>query len=138
MGHCGQVNSEENLKRMREQLEFASSMAEIQRLEANEKKKKKDDAQKELEKNAPATVAKLEEKERKVDSLYSAEIEAILFQVYSVILPGPKTKLRKSDYVKKLDEEMAKILLKMRCFSPNRGLTQKQLQQQLWQTRKQL
>ena len=92
------------------------SLAEINRITTNEKKKKESDAQKELEKNAPAAATKLETKERKVESLTMAEMEAILFQVYNVVLPGPKSKLRKADYVKKLTEEMAKNMAKYEMF----------------------
>jgi len=116
VGHCGLVNSEENLLRLREQYQFVMSLAEINRITTNEKKKKESDAQKELEKSAPAAATKLETKERKVDSLTMAEMEAILFQVYNVVLPGPKSKLRKTDYVKKLTEEMAKNIAKYETF----------------------
>ena len=48
VGHCGVVNSKENLEKMREQYEFVSSMAEINRVTTNQKKKKDDDAQGDL------------------------------------------------------------------------------------------
>lgn len=101
---------------MREQYEFVSSMAEVNRVTANEKKKKKDDnAQRDLEKSAPAAAKKLEKKKRDIDSLYVGEIEAILFQVYNVRMQG-KSKLRKPDYKKKLQEEMGKSIGKYEIY----------------------
>lgn len=95
------MNSKENLEKMREQYEFVSSMAEVNRVTANEKKKKDENAQRDLEKSAPAAAKKLEKKKRDIDSLYVVKIEAILFQVYNVRMQG-KSKLRKPDYKKKL------------------------------------
>ena len=115
VGHCGLVNSKENMRRLTEQYEFVKSIAEINRKQVNEKNQKEEDAQKDLEKNAPAAAMKLETKERNVEGLYVPEIEAILYQVYNVIMQG-KSKLRKGDYVKKLDEEMAKNIAKFELF----------------------
>ena len=114
-GHCGLVTSEEHISRLREQYEFVKSIAEINRRSANQKKKKEEDSRKELEKNAPAAAIKLETKNRNVDLLSVREIEAILYQVYNVLMQG-KSKLRKSDYVKKLEEEMAKNIAKYELF----------------------
>ena len=115
VGHCGLVNSKENMRRLTEQYEFVKSIAEINRKQVNEKNQKEEDAQKDLEKNAPAAAMKLETKERNVEGLYVPEIEAIFYQVYNVIMQG-KSKLRKGDYVKKLDEEMAKNIAKFELF----------------------
>ena len=47
--------------------------------------------------------------------MYVGEIEAILFQVYNVRMQG-KSKLRKPDYKKKLQEEMGKSIGKYEIF----------------------
>jgi hypothetical protein len=54
---------------------------------------------------ASAAVAKLEEKGRAVTKLTVKEIESILFKVYNITLGG--SNLKKPDYVKALEKEMA-------------------------------
>ena len=88
VGYCGVVNSDENMEKLREQYQFVQSIAEINRVTANEKKKKKEEDQKGLDKNAPAAVKKLEGKNRDVDGLYVREIQAILFKVYDISMSG--------------------------------------------------
>ena len=63
-----------------------------------------------MEKNAPAVAIKLEKKEYNVDGLFVTEIEAILFQVYNVIMQG-KSKLKKPDYVEEITKNITKYEL---------------------------
>ncbi len=84
---------------------MAESVAKISRLEAEEKVVEKQAKNKVHNEKAPAAVAKLEEKGRAVTKLTVKEIEAILFKVYNMILGG--SNLRKPDYVKTLEKEMA-------------------------------
>jgi hypothetical protein len=84
---------------------MAESIAEISRLEAEEKVIEKQAKNKVHDEKAPAAVAKLEEKGRAVTKLTVKEIEAILFKVYNITLGG--LNLRKPDYVKALEKEMA-------------------------------
>ena len=69
-----------------------------------------------MEKNAPAAAIKLETKNRNVDLLYVNEIAAILYQVYNVLMQQGKSKIRKPDYVKKLQEEMTMNIAKYELF----------------------
>ena len=115
VGHCGLVNSKDNVQKMREQYGFVSSIAEIHRVTANEKKKKEDDVQRDLETSVPAAAMKLDKRGRDIDGLYAVEIKAILFQVYNVLMHG-KSKLRKPDYVKKLKDEMTKNIGRYESF----------------------
>ena len=115
-GHCGLVTSEEHISRLREQYEFVKAIAEINRISASQKKRKEEDSRKELEKNAPAAAIKLETKNRNVDLLYVNEIAAILYQVYNVLMQQGKSKIRKPDYVKKLQEEMTMNIAKYELF----------------------
>jgi len=94
-GHCGVVNSEKNLRRLRYSLEFAKSFAEIKRVQETEKKQKGEDAQKDLEKSAPAVVRKLEK-----GFVCNGAVE------------GARIKLWKADYVKRLEKEMSKNISK--------------------------
>lgn len=50
--HCGSVNRAENIAEKKEQLEFCSSMAKAQHLEAAEKEEKCRETERELGKNA--------------------------------------------------------------------------------------
>ena len=116
VGHCGVVNSDENLRKLRDSLEFAKSFAEIKRVQETEKKQKGENAQKDFEKNAPAAVRKLEKKDRNLKDLNISEIEAILFRVYNVAVEGARSKLRKVDYVKRLEKVMSKNIEKYELF----------------------
>ena len=114
VGYCGVVNSDDKMKKLREQYEFVQSIAEINRITANEKKKKKEEDEKGLDENAPAAVKKLEEKKRNVGGLYVAEIQAILFKVYNVSMS--ESKLRRPAYVKALEDEMTKDMGEYESF----------------------
>ena len=116
VGHCGVVNSDENLRKLRDSLEFAKSFAKIKRVQETEKKQKGENAQKDFEKNAPAAVRKLEKKDRNLKDLNISEIEAILFRVYNVAVEGARSKLRKVDYVKRLEKVMSKNIEKYELF----------------------
>jgi hypothetical protein len=100
-GHCGVVNSEENMQRMREKLTMADSVAEISRLEAEDKELEKREKNKVHNEKAPAAAAKLEEKGCEVLKLTIKEIEALLFKVYNINMGGLK---KKADYVKALEK----------------------------------
>jgi hypothetical protein len=84
---------------------MAESVSEISRLEAEEKVIEKQAKNKVHDEKALAAVAKLKEKGRAVTKLTVKEIEAILFKVYNITLGG--SNLRKPDYVKALEREMA-------------------------------
>ena len=104
IGQCAVVNSQENMARMKERLEMAASMAEIERVEAAAKADKlKEGLQKHAEK-APDAVKKLEKNGRNVNSLTKADMESILIMVYNKSLNG--SKLKKPDYVRALEKEM--------------------------------
>lgn len=109
VGNSGVVNSEENMRRMREQLVMADSVAEISRLEEEDKEKEKREKNKVHDKKAPDAVTKLEGKGRVVAKLTVKEIEAILYTVYNITLGGSK---RKPDFVKALENEMASNICK--------------------------
>ena len=81
VGTCTVVNSEENMDKMRKELQFTEAMAEINRLDADDKaeeKKKKDD---ELRDNSPAAEEKLEKDPTQVAKLTVKYIYTLLYQV---------------------------------------------------------
>ena len=61
IGHFGIVNSEGIMKKMREQLELVSSIAEVNRKEDAEKFWKKQEMDKELQEQAPVAAENLKE-----------------------------------------------------------------------------
>ena len=88
---------------------MAASMAEINRLEAEDKEKKKREREQFMDDKAPAAATKLqatkvEGKDHVVSRLTKDEIEALLFKVYNITMTG--SKLRKADYVQALQDEL--------------------------------
>jgi len=116
-GHCGVVNSEENMNRMKEQLVMADSVSEIHRKEAEDKVLEKLEKNKLNDEKAPVAIWKLEDKGREVVKITVAEIEPILFSVYNITMDG--SKLRKDDCVSALEKEMATNIIKYECFVRN-------------------
>ena len=114
VGHCVVVNDETNMARMRENLTFAESMAEIVRREKADKTQKDRDSIQKQEERAPDAGRKMEKWERKVASLTVLEIESILYRVYNISLSG--SKLRKPDYVRALERELSTNLGKYEAF----------------------
>ena len=86
IGNCCVVNSEENMRRQREQLIMADSVAEISRMEAEEKAAEKRAKTKVHDEKAPAAAEKLEKNSRVVSTLTVKEMKAILFKVYNITL----------------------------------------------------
>ena len=87
---------------MKDQLKFATAMAEINRLEAkanDAKRKEKDSVHNE---HAPAAAKKLEHNGRNFETraVTVADIQAILFKVYNISMSG--SKLRQADFVRAL------------------------------------
>ena len=106
VGHSGVVNSEENMKKMKEALVLASAISEINQLEAADREKKKNDKTLLHNEKAPAAAKKLRDNGRTVSSLTVAQIEALLYKLYNITMTGPK--LRKDDYVKALEAELTR------------------------------
>ena len=79
VGHCNIVNIEGNMELVREQLAFATAQAEIEKLDKEEKTKKKDEKNKEHDGLFPSAAKKLENHSQNITSLYTKEIEAILY-----------------------------------------------------------
>jgi len=119
VGHCGVVNSKENMNRIKEQLVMADFVSEIHRKEAEDKVLEKLEKDKLNYEKAPVAVAvrKLEDKGHKVVKITVAEIELILFSVYNITMDG--VKLRKADYVSALEKEMATNIIKLESFVRN-------------------
>ncbi len=103
VGHCGVVNSPENIRRMNKQLTMGDSVAEIYRTEAEDKDLEKGEKNKARDEMAPAVAANLEKKGREVAKLTIQQIEALLFKVYNINVGGSK---KKPDYVNILKKEM--------------------------------
>ena len=80
VGQCAVVNDETNMARMRENLVFAESMAEIVRREKANKTNKERDSMQKHDERAPEEEKKMEKCEQKVASLTVPEIEAIPVQ----------------------------------------------------------
>ena len=116
VGQSTVVNSAENMARMQEELNFADACAEIERLEdankAAEKKKKTQD----LKHCAPAAARKLNKDKVNIGKLTVVELESLLHIVYSITVPGAKSKLRKPDYVKALERAMTENIGKFEAF----------------------
>ena len=106
VGQSTVVNSVENMKRMEEDLQFATACAEISRIEQIGKEEEQKKKTKEFEANAPDAAKKLGKNPSSVGKLTKNEIEAILYTVYNVTVSGTKSKLRKADYVKALEKEL--------------------------------
>ena len=107
VGHCAVVNSAENMQRMQEKLQFAAACAEIHRKEAASKEGDRRKKIKELVDSAPTAARKLAKEPANIGNLTVKEIEALLYKVYNKTVPGSKSKLRKPDYVKALERELA-------------------------------
>ena len=104
IGICTVINSEENMEKMRKELEFANVMAEISRLETEDKAEEKNKKDDEIRDNAPAVAKKVEKDPTQVTKLTMKDIDALLYQVYNITLS--RSKLRKPDYVKALEKEL--------------------------------
>ena len=104
IGTCTVVNSEENMEKMRKELEFSNAMAEISRLGAVDKAEEEKKKDEEFRDNAPAAEKKLEKDLAQFSKLTVKDIKALLYQVYNIALSG--SKLRKHDYVKALEKEL--------------------------------
>ncbi len=94
VGRSTVINNNANMLRAREQLEFANSMAEIERREDDLKKLKEKESLKLHNEKAPNAAAKLEVSGRKVALLTKGEVESLLYTVYGVNLADSKGSLK--------------------------------------------
>jgi hypothetical protein len=74
------------MKRIKEQLIMADSVAEIHCRDAADKELEKQQKNKAYDEKAPASARKLEERGRHVGKLTVGDIESILFAVYNITL----------------------------------------------------
>ena len=113
-GHCCIVNSDENMKRMKQDLQLADSIAEIKRLETFNASQKKEELQESTRLKAPAAVKKFEESKRDASKLTKAEISALLFVCYGTIMDPKKSGsgFKKGDFVTKLKDALECDILK--------------------------
>jgi hypothetical protein len=118
VGRSTVINNNVNMLRAREQLEFADSMAKIERREDELKKLKEKESLKLHNEKAPIAVVKLEVCGRKVASLTKDEVESLLYTVYDVNLGRLKgsSKLNKGDYVKALENGLSRDITKYDVF----------------------
>jgi hypothetical protein len=118
VGRSTAINNDANMLRAREQLEFANSMAEIERRELALKKLKEKECLKLHFEKAPSAVAKLEANGSIVASLTKGEVESLLYAVYDINLGNCKgsSKLKKGDYVKALEKEFERDIKKYEVF----------------------
>jgi hypothetical protein len=98
VGHCGVVNSKENMNRMKEQLVMVVLVSEIHWKEAEDKVLEKLEKNKMNNEKAPVAIGKLDDKGCMVVKITVAKIESILFSVYNINMDG--SKLRNADYGK--------------------------------------
>ena len=116
IGQSSIVNSAENMARMQEELNFAAACAEINRIEdANKVAEKRRKAQ-DLRDCAPAAARKLSKDISNVAKLTVQELESLLHRVYGITVPGAKSKLRKTDFVKALERAMTENSGKFAAF----------------------
>jgi hypothetical protein len=118
VGRYTVINNNANMLCAREQLEFANTMAEIERKEDDLKKLKEKESLKLHNEKAPSAAAKLEVSGRKVASLTKGELESLLYTVYGVNLANSKgsLKLKKGDYVEALKNEFLRDIKKYDVF----------------------
>lgn len=116
VGQSSVVNSDENMKRMRESLEFSETVANIRRLEADAQEKKKVESIQELLDKAPEAARKIEGCGRNLESRAATVefIKAILLKVYSISMSG--SKLKKVDYAKALKKEFDRDIGKYESY----------------------
>jgi hypothetical protein len=102
----------------REQLEFANSMAKIERREDETKKLTEKESLKLHNEKAPIAAAKLEGCGKKVALLTEGKVESLLYTVYGVNLGSLEgsSKLKKGDYVKALENEFSREVTKYDVF----------------------
>lgn len=107
-GYCELVTSDERVKRMKQDLKLAASVAAINVAEAKEKEEKKAGEQKEVQDKAPKAVEKLEKNGRDITKLTKMEISAIMSAAYRTYISPKKSGkgYGKDDFVKKLKEKM--------------------------------
>ena len=106
VGHSNIVNSKENIDRMKNELQMASAMAEINAQEADDALKKKQENDKESAELAPASARKLEANGRNIAKCTVKEIYSLLVNIYNINLTG--SKLRKPDFVTRLENEITR------------------------------
>ena len=106
IGQSAVVNSAENMERMQEELNFAAASSEITRIEQANKEAEKRKKSQELEDSAPMAARKLSKDQASVGKLTRQELESLLHKVFDVTVPGTKSKLRKTDYVKAMEKAM--------------------------------
>jgi hypothetical protein len=104
--HSGVANDPKRLKRMQSQLEMAASLAEISRLDADQKARQKKDAANAVRDLAPKAKEKLVEKNGDVGKLSKKEISAILLVEYAIDMPATSN-TKKGVLVKKLQDEIS-------------------------------
>ncbi len=114
VGQSTVINNNANMLCAREHLEFANSMAKIERREHDLKKLKEKETLNLHNEKAPSALAKLEVSGRKVAMLTKGKVELLLYAVYGVNLANFKgsSKLKKGDYVKALKNEFSRDIKK--------------------------
>jgi hypothetical protein len=102
--HSGIVNSEHNLKRMKNQVMMAKSLGEIEEAERQLKVSKKTAAEEILKAKAPIALEKLSKKKGDINKLYKGEMCSLLLVFYGQYMDEDKTK--KPELVKILREKI--------------------------------
>ncbi len=93
---------------------MADSVAEIHCKDAADKELEKQQKNKAYDEKAPASVRKIEERNRNVGKSTVGEIESILFTIYNITLDG--SKLKQTDYVGALEKEMVRSISKYKLL----------------------
>lgn len=102
VGHCAVINSEENTRRMEEDLRLASTIEAIRTDAKTRAKAKAVQAQQSYRALAPKASRKLRGKEGDTSKLEKKEMAALLLVVYSIFLDPKKQTNKKSVFVEKL------------------------------------
>ena len=111
----------ENMEKMRDNLQFASAMAQISHEDTAEKKRKEKEADKLYDDHAPDAAKKFEKYGRdNMSKLTVKDIEAILYKVYNIKISG--SKLKKQDYIRALEQEFNKNFIRYAEFASSLGL----------------
>ena len=121
VGHCDVLNSEDNIKKMADNLMFVSAVAEVARHRTNEKSEKQEQKRKQYEDIAPKAAAKLEKFGRNLEKLNMKEMEALLFVVYGVSLPA--SGIRRNEVVRRFMKSLeGNNITKYESFLSSNGI----------------
>ena len=104
VGQCAVLNSDENIKKIENNLMFVAAVAEVARHKTNEKSEKEKQKKKQYDDIAPKAAAKLEKNGRNIETMSVKEMEALLLVIFGVSMP--RSGVRKNEVQRRLRKTM--------------------------------